>query len=175
MANFLTAFQWMIQNEDSQQACTIVPDATPAGATGPCYAISGINSGSWPSEYASIAALPQGSRLPAVRDFYQAHFWNNWFAQLVSDDLAQRVFDFSVNGGAGAAVQTLQKAVNALGGSVKVDGGWGPLTLAAVNAADQTALLQAFIAARVAHYKAIVAANPSDGQFLSAWIARAQR
>lgn len=175
MADFLTAFQWMIQNEDAQQACAVVPDATPAGATGPCYAISGINSGSWPAEYTSIAALPQSSRLPAVQGFYQAQYWNNWFAQMVSDDLAKRVFDFSVNGGAGTAVQTLQKAVNALGGSLNVDGGWGPMTLAAVNAADQAALLQAFIAARVAHYEAIVSANPADAQYLKVWMIRAQK
>lgn len=174
MANFITAFQWMIQNEDAQQACAVVPDATPMGAAGPCYAISGINSGSWPGEYAAIEALPQGSRLQAVQGFYQQHFWNNWFTQMVSDELAKRVFDFSVNGGAGTAVQTLQKAVNALGGSLTVDGGWGPMTLAAVNAADQAALVTAFINARVAHYQAIAAANPADGQYLKAWTARAQ-
>ena len=32
----------------------------------------------------------------------------------------------------------------------------------------------AFIATRVAHYQAIVAANPADAQFLKGWLARAQ-
>jgi lysozyme family protein len=175
MADFVTAFEWMILNEDPKQGCAVLPDAVPAGAIGPCYAISGINSGAWPSQYAEIEALAQGSRMPAVQAFYQAQFWNNWFAQLASDDVAKRVFDFAVNAGKGTAVQTLQKAVNALGGTLTVDGGWGPATVAAANAADQAALVQAFIAARVAHYQAIAAANPADAQYLKGWTLRAER
>jgi len=155
-------------------ACEQAPDAAPAGVNGPCYAISGINSGAWPAEYAAISALPQPSRVPAVQAFYEEHFWNDWLVQLDSDDLAKRVFDFAVNGGAGTAVMTMQRAVNSLGGSLTVDGGWGPLTVAAANAADQEALVQAFIAARAAHYRAIAAANPADAKFLRQWLARAE-
>lgn len=175
MANFDIAFQWAMTAEDPRMACTAVPDATPAGCTGPCFAISGINSGLWPADFAGISSLPQGSRPGAVQAFYQAHYWNDWFAQLASDELAKRVFDFSVNAGSGAAVKTLQQAVNALGGSLTTDGGWGPHTLAAANAADQAALMQAFIAARVAHYRAIAAANPADAQYLNSWLERAQK
>lgn len=175
MASFDLAFQWAMTSEDAQMACAVVPDATPAGCTGPCYAISGINSGLWPADFTSISSLPQDSRPGAVQAFYQAHYWNDWFAQLGSDELAKRVFDFSVNGGAGTAVKTLQQAVNALGGSLATDGGWGPRTIAAANAAEQAALVQAFIVARVAHYRAIVAANPALAQYLSVWLARAQR
>lgn len=174
MADFVTAFQWTMRFEDPEMACAQVPDAPPAGSTPPCYAISGINSGAWPVQFGSIAALPQTGRATAVQAFYEAQFWNNWLARLASDDVAKRVFDFGVNGGSGTAVKTLQQAVNALGGSLTVDGGWGPVTLAAANAADQARLLQAFIAARVAHYRAIVAANPGDARYLNAWMARAQ-
>lgn len=156
-------------------ACAVVPDSTPAGCTGPCYAISGINSGSWPTQFASIAALPQNSRLTAVQAFYQAQYWNTWLAQLNSDEVAKRVFDFSINASSKEAVTTLQQAVNALGGSLKLDGGWGPMTLAAANGADQNALVQAYINARVAHYEAIAAANPADAQYLNGWLARARR
>jgi lysozyme family protein len=174
MADFNTAFQWAMQFEDPRMACEQVPDAAPAGAPEPCYAISGINSGAWPSQFATIAALAQAQRAPAVSAFYQAAFWNNWLAQLVSDDVAKRVFDFGVNAGAGTSVKTLQQAVNTLGGSLTVDGGWGPMTLAAANAANQAALVQAFIAARVAHYQAIAAANSADQVYLKGWLARAQ-
>jgi hypothetical protein len=162
-------------SEDSKLLCAVVPDLTPAGCTGPCYAISGINSGLWPAEFAAISVLPQSQRLPAVRAFYLSHYWNNWLARLASDEIAKRVFDFSVNGGSGTAVKTLQQAVNALGGNLALDGGWGPMTLAAANSADQAALAQAFIAARVAHYRAIVAVRPADTPFLNGWIARAQK
>jgi lysozyme family protein len=174
MADFTVAFQWAMQFEDPLMACQQVPDAAPAGAAGPCYAISGINSGAWPTQFASIEALPQSQRAAAVESFYQAEFWSRWLAQLASDDVAKRVFDFGVNAGLGTAVKTLQQAVNALGGSLTVDGGWGPLTLAAANAASAAALVQAFIAARVAHYQAIAAANPADAVYLKGWLARAQ-
>ena len=174
MADFQTAFLWTMKHEDSTMSCAQAPDAAPAGCAGPCYAISGINSGAWPAQFATIAELPQDSRLPAVQAFYQAHFWNQWFDQLASNDLAKRVFDFAVNGGSGAAVKTLQRAVNSLGGSLTVDGGWGPHTLAAANACDPTALAQAFIEARMGYYRAIVAANPSDQRYLNGWLARAQ-
>jgi hypothetical protein len=174
MANFALAFQWTMQFEDPRMACAQVPDAAPAGVAGPCYAISGINSGAWPTDFAGIAAQPEASRAPAVQAFYQARYWNNWFEQLNSDDLAKRVFDFAVNGGSGTAVKTLQQAVNALGGRLTVDGGWGPNTLTAVNGADPAGLVQAYIAARQAHYQAIVAANPADARYLEVWLARAR-
>ncbi|HEY1767249.1 MAG TPA: putative peptidoglycan-binding domain-containing protein [Terracidiphilus sp.] len=174
MANFTTAFQWTMQFEDPKMGCVQVPDAPPEGSSPPCYAISGINSGAWPGPFASIAALPQGERSTAVQAFYEAQFWNKWLVQLASDELAKRVFDFAVNGGSGTSVKTLQQAVNALGGNLTVDGGWGPATLAGANAADPDALVRAFIAARMAHYQAIAAANPADAPYLKVWLARAQ-
>jgi lysozyme family protein len=174
LADFHVAFPWAMQFEDPLMACAQVADAAPAGVAGPCFAISGINSGAWPAQFTTIAALPQPQRATAVAAFYQAEFWNTWFAQLSSNDVAKRVFDFSVNAGSGTSIRALQQAVNALGGSLALDGGWGPLTLAAANAADQAALLQAFIAARVAHYQSIAAANPADQIYLKGWLARAQ-
>jgi hypothetical protein len=50
----------------------------------------------------------------------------------------------------------------------------GPLTLAAVNAADPTASLARFRAQRVAVYREIVAAHPSDRQFMGDWMRRAE-
>jgi lysozyme family protein len=179
MADFTTAYNWMMDNEDAARACKQVSDAPPAGFTGACYAISGINSGAWPAQFATIAALPQTEREPSVQQFYQDHFWNSWYAQIQSDDLCKRVFDFAVNGGGNPAVRCLQQAVNSLGadgaGPIAEDGGWGPATVAAVNAADPGALVAAFIAKRVAHYQAIVDAHPNDAQYLTAWTARAQK
>lgn len=136
--------------------------------------LAGSTPGHGPAQFASVAALPQGARAAAVQAFYQSQYWNNWLAQLASDDLAKRVFDFGVNAGAGTSVKVLQQALNTMGGSLTVDGGWGPMTLAAANAADQAALVQAFIAARAAHYRAIVAASPGDAAYLNGWLARAQ-
>ena len=177
MADWNTAYNFMMDNEDYPRACKQVPDSAPAGVAGPCYAISGINSGSWPSQFQSIAAVSQSERPPAVQQFYQDHYWNNWFAQVASDEVCKRVFDFAVNGSTPQAVKCLQQAVNSLGTGAPIaeDGGWGPNTLAAVNAADPDALVAAFKAKRVDHYQAIAVANPDRAQYLKAWTARANK
>ncbi|MGD0094936.1 MAG: putative peptidoglycan-binding domain-containing protein [Terracidiphilus sp.] len=179
MADWNTAYNWMMDFEDAPRACAQVPDAAPCGVAGPCYAISGINSGAWPDEFTPIAALPPAQREPLVQQFYQNHFWNNWYAQLLSDDLCKRVFDFAVNGGAGTSVRCLQQAVNSLldasATPLVEDGGWGPKTVAATNAADPATLTSAFQSKRAAHYQSIVIADPSKANFLTAWIARANK
>jgi hypothetical protein len=87
MANWDTAYNWMMDNEDAARACAQVSDACSGGVAGPCYAISGINSGAWPTEFAAIAAADQASREPLVQQFYEKHFWSKRYVQLVSDDL----------------------------------------------------------------------------------------
>jgi lysozyme family protein len=178
MADWNIAYNWMMDNEDEKRACRQVPDASPNGVAGPCFAICGINSAVFPAEFEAIAALPQESRETSVRQFYQNHFWNQWFAQLSSDDLCKRVFDFAINAGSGASVRCLQQAINALAAAgtspLAEDGGWGPLTLATANAADPAALQDAFTARRVAYYRAIAAAHPGKQRYLAAWIKRAE-
>ena len=177
MADWDTAYNWMMDNEDCPRACKQVPDAGPGG-DGPCYAISGINSAAWPTQFAEIAAIPQDQRATSVQQFYHDYFWNHWFAQIASDDVCKRVFDFAVNGSSHQAVQCLQQAINSLDGGatpLAVDGGWGPLTLAAVNAADPNRLVGAFKAQRLAYYRAIATAHPDKAEYLTAWTARAEK
>ena len=182
MANFDVAFQWLISDEDAANLHSIEPDKCPKGcALTQCFAISGINSGAFPGEYDAIAALAQSERGLAVEQFYQAHFWNTWYAQLTSDEVAKRVFDASVNCGQRAAIEILQRAINSIAlkmaapGSylLIIDGGWGPHTVESANALDPAGLVPAFCAERVLHYEAIVAANPEDAQYLAEWTARA--
>ncbi len=160
MADFHTDFEFMENNEDRAQAHALVPDAPPGA-----HAISGINSAAYPAEFAAIAAIPQNQRGPAVEQFYQVHFWNKFEGQL-SDDLAERVLDEAVNAGPGTAVRILQQAINSVGGKLAVDGAWGPSTISAALLCDQTALLNSFRQARLAHYQAIVARDPSKAQYL---------
>jgi lysozyme family protein len=177
MANWNISHNWMMDNEDPQRACAQVSDANPGGVAGPCFAISGINSGAWPAEFAAIAAADHASREPLIQKFYQDHFWNYWLAQLNSDELCKRVFDFAVNGGSSTSVRCLQQAVNSftLNNPLVVDGEWGPKTVAATNACNPLTLVAAFQQQRVAYYQAIVADNPSKAKYLAAWIARAQK
>ena len=168
MASFEIAYEWMMNREDARRAYARVSDSPPGA-----FAISGINSAAFPSDFAAIEAIPQAQRGPSIKRFYQLRFWNTWFSQLLSDDLAKRVFDAAVNMGAGTAIRLLQTAANALGGALTVDGGWGTLTLTAANSANPAALIAAFIEARENYYRAIVQNNPADKKYLEEWLARA--
>jgi len=161
MANFNTAFNFMIQNEDSTKSYRSAPDC---GG----FAIAGINSNSFPNDYATINAIPQAQRGPAVQQFYQTHFWNKWLEQLSSDELSARVFDTSVNMGAKTAVMLLQRGLG-----ITVDGVWGPSTVSAANALVDA--VERFKAQRADHYKQIAANDPSKVQYLKGWLARAQK
>lgn len=161
-------------NEDSQSLHKQVLDRCPPGRLGPCWAISGINSGAFPKEFAAIAALPQAERGPAVQAFYLADFWNRWLGALQSTPVGMRVFDAAVNQGAGTAVRELQMAVNSVnanGPRIDEDGAWGPETEAAANLCDPAALLPAFQAVRYAHYQERDAGDPA----LPALLARAMK
>lgn len=178
MADWDTAYNWMMDNEDSRRACSQVPDAAPFGVAGPCYAISGINSGSHPAQFAAIAAVAQGEREPLVQQFYRDNFWNTWFDQITSDEVAKRVFDFAVNGGPGTAVRCLQEAINGLltkSSSIDEDGHWGPATVAAANAADPVALVTSFKAQRLAYYQNVAAKKPGAAESLEVWERRANQ
>ena len=177
MANWIAAYNWMMDFEDAPRACKQVPDACPSGVTGPCSAISGINSAVWPAEFAAILALSHADREASVQQFYQDHFWNKWLAALDSDELCKRVLDFAVNGGSGASVRCLQEAVNAISGTAPIaeDGSWGPATVGAANVADPIALVASFKARRVAYYQTILNQNPAKTEYLTAWKARAEK
>jgi lysozyme family protein len=174
MADFLTAYNWMMDNEDAPRAYKTVPDAPPGA-----FAISGINSVAFPARFAAINALPQASRGGAVQSFYHDIFWNQWLDQVTSDEVAKRVFDAAVNMGQGTAVKILQAAVNWTGDAstdaLQADGVWGPNTLAEVNKCDPDQLVQKFKDLRVSHYQRIVDANPSDQQYLAQWTERASK
>lgn len=174
MANWDVCFNWLMDNEDRARSYAIVPDV---GGS----AIAGVNSKDWPVQFQKIANLPADQRGPLVALFYQQAYWNKWYAQLTSDEVAKRVFDASVNCGPRAAIEILQRAINPIAlkmaapGSylLIIDGAWGRHTVESANALDPAGIVPAFCAERVLHYQAIVDANPADAVYLAAWTARA--
>jgi lysozyme family protein len=169
MASFNTAFFWTMVFEDPKLQYAQVEDSPNQydknGNRIGAFAISGINSAAFPTQFAKIAAVPQSQRGPSVQAFYQSNFWNSYYTQL-NDDIAKRVFDEGINAGEVTAVKIFQKAINSLGGTLKVDGGMGPVAVAAANALDISRLVSAFQNFRLAHYQDIVAKNPNDAKFL---------
>lgn len=150
MASFEYAYNFMMDNEDRERKHAVVPDPPPGS-----YAISGINSHYWPDDFCRIQLIPDAERGPAIEEFYNKNFWNHWLADIISDDVAARVFDSGVNQGPGIACKLIQHSVNSLQSTqIEADGKWGPITLAAINNLNPIQLLNKFRDMRAAQYRA---------------------
>lgn len=170
MAEFVPAFDYLLESEDPSHQFADVPDNKGR-------AIAGINSLAWPQDYAAVKALPQAQRAAAVAAFYQSKFWVPMKLEpLASQDVANRVLDQGVNGGMREAVLLLQRAVNAVdSASVTVDGWMGPATIAAANAVDAGKLLDAYREARANFYQQVVEAHPEFANDRDGWRVRAEK
>ena len=79
-------------------------------------------------------------------------------------------FDMCVNQGKGTAVKILQRACNAKGANLKVDGGLGPMTLGAIS--DKNPSLDRVRCYRLKHYYDLVNRKPEQERFLFGWYRR---
>ena len=104
----------------------------------------------------------------AKRIYYQDYWMKNRVPQL-PDELKHIYFDMCVNQGRGRAVKILQQAANAKGAGLKVDGGMGPKTLAAMNCVE----LDRVRAYRVKYYADLVTRKPDLEKFYFGWFRRA--
>jgi lysozyme family protein len=104
--------------------------------------------------------------------FYLKHYWPG-IECLRDQNLANKVFDLSVNLGKGTAVELLQKAINALGNAgLTVDGQIGPKTCAAANQQSPAALLAFYRDEAAKYYREVAAANPQLACDLNGWLKR---
>jgi lysozyme family protein len=159
MADFRPAFEFMIQHEGGY----VNDPADPGGETK-----WGISKRSYKD--LDIAGLTQED----AAQIYLRDYWQPYpYGMLVSQVVANKVFDLAVNMGYHQAHCILQRAVNDCGGRVVVDGGLGPLTMAAVNAADPNILLEQIREFARRYYYELVAKRPSSKKFLNGWIRRA--
>lgn len=120
----------------------------------------------------SIEALEMLTEAEA-KAIYRQVFWP-WITgdQIKSQDVANIYFDAFVNMDKGA-VAVMQRTLNAMGARLAVDGIHGPLTLAAINAADSVQLFNNFKAARIKYYKDLAQQRPAMAVFLQGWLNRA--
>jgi lysozyme family protein len=108
-----------------------------------------------------------------VQEFYKQNFWYSNNLQLIADQqLANNVYDFGVNAGTGAAAIRLQRAANAVCGSLVVDGQIGNKTIAQVNKLNAKDVYDAFNGQRKSFYDNIIAKNPSQAKFKNSWYSR---
>ncbi|MDN3550033.1 glycoside hydrolase family 108 protein [Mucilaginibacter aquaedulcis] len=115
------------------------------------------------------AELEQSDQLSnLILNFYKENYWDvNDTGAIVNQQIANQVFDTSVNCGTGKAAEFLQCAAK-----VTVDREIGPVTISAVNSLNPETLYNEFINLRKDYYKKIVAANPTQAQFEKSWFSR---
>jgi lysozyme family protein len=101
----------------------------------------GISQRTYPT--LNIATL---TRAEAIA-LYRRDFWMPLQGDALPPALAFQALDAAVNHGVGRTVRWLQRLVG-----VRVDGQLGPLTLAAIQAADQRGLIQRLLALRLDLY-----------------------
>lgn len=129
----------------------------------------GISKRSYPTVDIKNLTLEQAA------DIYRRDWWDKYrYGEIKDLAVATKVFDLSVNMGPSAAHRILQRAVNFVSAAeLKVDGILGPLTLAAVNAADPEKVLQMMRYKAAEYYHALAKRSAESRVFLLGWLNRA--
>ena len=68
-----------------------------------------------------------------AKEIYKKEYWDRYKAEKLPEHLRHIHFDMCVNQGYGTAIKILQRACNAKGADLAIDGGFGPGTQAAIN------------------------------------------
>jgi len=103
-----------------------------------------------------------------AKKIYKEHYWDRNKVESLSEELRHIYFDMCVNQGRGRAVKILQQAANAKGAGLKVDGGMGPKTIAAMDGVE----LQRVRAYRIKYYADLVTRKPDLEKFYYGWFRR---
>ena len=105
-----------------------------------------------------------------AKEIYKEHYWDGNKVESLPEELRHIYFDMCVNQGKGRAVKILQKAANAKGKNLKVDGGLGPKTLGAIK--EYNPSLPRVRCYRLKHYYDLVNRKPEQEKFLFGWYRR---
>ena len=85
-----------------------------------------------------------------VEPLYKKRYWDAVRADELPRGIDYILFDMGVNSGPGRSIMLLQAALG-----VSVDGGFGPITMAALQAIDPVTLIERFSAEKVAFYRGL--------------------
>ena len=106
-----------------------------------------------------------------AKEIYYEDYWCDNKVPHMPDDLKHIYFDMCVNQGKSRGVKILQRAANAKGAGLKVDGGLGPKTIAAIS--ESNVELDRVRAYRVKYYADLVTRKPDLEKFYFGWYKRA--
>ena len=103
-----------------------------------------------------------------AKEIYKEHYWDRNKVEDLPENLRHIYFDMCVNQGRSRAVRIMQRAANAKGANLKVDGGMGPKTIAAMDGVE----LDRVRAYRVKYYADLVTRKPDLEKFYFGWFRR---
>ena len=106
-----------------------------------------------------------------AKEIYKEHYWDKNKVEDLPANLRHIYFDMCVNQGKGRAVKILQRAANAKGADLVVDGGLGPKTIHSIRSNDVE--LERVRAYRVKYYADLVTRKPDLEKFYFGWFRRA--
>ena len=106
-----------------------------------------------------------------AKEIYKEVYWDKNKVESLPEELWHIYFDMCVNQGKSRAVKIIQRAVNGKGGSLTVDGGMGPMTIAAIGKSKVE--LDRVRSYRVKYYADLVTRKPDLERFYFGWFKRA--
>ena len=106
-----------------------------------------------------------------AKEIYKEVYWDKNKVESLPEELWHIYFDMCVNQGKSRAVKIIQRAVNGKGGSLTVDGGMGPMTIAAIG--KSRVELDRIRAYRVKYYADLATKKPDLERFYFGWFKRA--
>jgi lysozyme family protein len=171
MADFKSAFAFVLQHEDSTHSGKVTVDA--GGRTR--FGIAERFHHDLPEEF---FAGPAEDALAEAEKIEEREYWGAMrLAELENQNVANKLFDMGVNMGARQAAVYAQRAANvlvAVDAHVAEDGVIGPRTLAAINATAPIAYYQLLCQFSAAYYRHLAAVNPALAVNLAGWLKRAE-
>jgi lysozyme family protein len=143
ISNWQKSFELMLKSEGGY----VNNPADPGGMTN-----LGVTKATWENWVgrASDEAEMRSLTPEKVEPLYKKKYWDAVRADDLPVGLDYLMFDFGVNAGPGRAIKVMQSAVG-----VTPDGGFGPLTLAAVQAIDPVELIDKFSQAKEDFYRSL--------------------
>jgi lysozyme family protein len=151
LSNWKLAFEQMLKSEggftdDERDKGNKLPDGR-KGST-----MLGVTQYNWEAHVGHQVTHDDMRKLTAadVEPLYKQKYWDIVRADELPSGIDYLVFDMGVNAGPNCSVILLQKAVG-----VTPDGGFGPMTMAAVQAIDPVTLIERFSAEKVVFYRSL--------------------
>ena len=143
ISNWQKSFELMLKSEGGY----VNNPADPGGMTN-----LGVTKATWENWVGreSDEAEMRGLTPEKVEPLYKKKYFDAVRGDELPMGLDYLMFDFAVNAGAGRAIKTLQTAVG-----VTPDGGFGPMTMAAVQAVDPNELIEQFSQAKEDFYRSL--------------------